>query len=70
MCPTEPQLAPPQAGDGASGLLQLAALATELGSEHVAAEAGELAARISEGRFFVACVGQFKRGKSTPTSAP
>ncbi len=61
----KPQLAPPQAGDGASGLLQLAALATELGSEHVAGEAGELAARISEGRFFVACVGQFKRGKST-----
>jgi predicted GTPase len=53
------------AGDGASRLLELAALAAELGSEHVASEAGELAARLMEGRFFVACVGQFKRGKST-----
>jgi GTPase SAR1 family protein len=40
-------------------------LATELGSDHVSSEATELAARLSEGRFFVACVGQFKRGKST-----
>jgi ribosome biogenesis GTPase A len=54
-----------QCGDGASRLLELAALATELGSSHVSSEASELAARLSEGRFFVACVGQFKRGKST-----
>jgi ribosome biogenesis GTPase A len=42
----------------------LAVLAEELGAEPVADEARELAARISEGRFYVACVGQFKRGKS------
>lgn len=52
-------------GDAASRLLEMAELATELGSEHVSGEASELAARISGGRFYVACVGQFKRGKST-----
>lgn len=51
--------------DAASRLLDLVALATELGSVHVASEASDLAARLVEGRFFVACVGQFKRGKST-----
>lgn len=53
------------AGDGASRLLELSAVAAELGSERVASEASELATRLVEGRFFVACVGQFKRGKST-----
>jgi hypothetical protein len=61
----EPQLVPAEAADGANRLLLLATLATELGSEHVAGEANELALRLAEGRFFVACVGQFKRGKST-----
>jgi GTP-binding protein EngB required for normal cell division len=51
--------------DGASRLLRLGRLAQELGAEPVAEEARELAARVSEGRFYVACVGQFKRGKST-----
>ena len=55
--------------DGASRLLRLAVLAEELGAEPVADEARELAARISEGRFYVACVGQFKRGKSTLINA-
>jgi ribosome biogenesis GTPase A len=54
-----------QCGDSGNRLQDLAALATELGSEHVASEASELAARLGEGRFFVACVGQFNRGKST-----
>jgi GTP-binding protein EngB required for normal cell division len=49
--------------------LRLADLAEELGAESVAAEARELAARVSEGRFYVACVGQFKRGKSTLLNA-
>jgi ribosome biogenesis GTPase A len=61
----EPELGLAQRDDGASRLLALATLATELGSEHVANEASELATRLAEGRFFVACVGQFKRGKST-----
>ena len=55
--------------DGASRLLRLANLADELGSEPVAEEARELAARVAEGRFYVACVGQFKRGKSTLLNA-
>ena len=56
--------------DGTFGLLQLADLAEKLGTEPVAEEARELAARVSEGRFYVACVGQFKRGKSTLLNAP
>ena len=44
---------------------RLAELADDFGSELLAAEARALAERIAEGRFFVACVGQFKRGKST-----
>jgi hypothetical protein len=44
----------PVSMDGASRLLRLANLAQELGAEPVAEEAGELAARISEGRFYVA----------------
>jgi GTP-binding protein EngB required for normal cell division len=55
--------------DGASRLLRLADLAQELGAEPVAEEARELTARISEGRFYVVCVGQFKRGKSTLLNA-
>jgi predicted GTPase len=55
--------------DGASRLLRLADLAQELGVVPVAEEARELAARASEGRFYVACIGQFKRGKSTLLNA-
>jgi hypothetical protein len=55
--------------DGASSLLRLSRLAQELGAEPIAEEARELAARVSEGRFYVACVGQFKRGKSTLLNA-
>ena len=57
------------ARDGATRLLRLAVLAEELGAQPVAEEARELAARVSEGRFYVACVGQFKRGKSTLINA-
>ncbi len=55
--------------DGAWRLLRLAGLAQEVEAEPVAEEARELAARVSEGRFYVACVGQFKRGKSTLLNA-
>jgi len=55
--------------DGAARLMQLADLAQELGSKPVAEEARDLAARVAEGRFYVACVGQFKRGKSTLLNA-
>lgn len=54
---------------GESALLRLAALAAELGAEEVAESARTVAERVAEGRFFVACVGQFKRGKSTLISA-
>jgi GTP-binding protein EngB required for normal cell division len=55
--------------DGASCLLRLGRLAEELAAEPLAEEARELAARVSEGRFYVACIGQFKRGKSTLLNA-
>lgn len=55
--------------DAAGKLIRLAELAREFGSEHVAEEAASLAERLSEGRFYVACIGQFKRGKSTLLNA-
>jgi len=55
--------------DGATRLVRLAKLADHLGASPVATEARELSARVSEGRFYVACVGQFKRGKSTLINA-
>jgi len=48
-----------------SCLVRLAELASELGSERVHEEAEALAQRTVEGRFYIACIGQFKRGKST-----
>lgn len=54
---------------GAARLLRLATLGEELGTKRVADEAHDLAARVSEGRFYVACIGQFKRGKSTLINA-
>jgi ribosome biogenesis GTPase A len=56
---------------GATGgrLAVLAGLANEAGAEGVARDAEALAARLRERRFYVACVGQFKRGKSTLINA-
>jgi predicted GTPase len=48
---------------------RLSRLALEIGSEALAAEAEALAERVAEGRFYVVCVGQFKRGKSTLLNA-
>ncbi len=53
----------------ASILECLAALATEAGAAVLAHEATVLLDRVREGRFFVACLGQFKRGKSTLINA-
>ena len=50
-------------------LQRLAAIVVELGAERLHADAQALAERIAEGRFNVACVGQFKRGKSTLLNA-
>ena len=44
-------------------------LATEGDASQLVTEASELAARVREGLFYVACVGQFKRGKSTLLNA-
>ena len=48
-----------------AALEKLATVAEELEEGPLASEIRQLLARIREGRFFVACVGQFKRGKST-----
>ncbi|HZU41251.1 MAG TPA: dynamin family protein [Terriglobales bacterium] len=55
--------------DMAESLTRLAELAGGLGSQRVAEEATNLAQRLTEGRFYVACIGQFKRGKSTLLNA-
>jgi hypothetical protein len=52
-----------------STLDRLAALAKDAGAGAIAADADRLARRLAEGRFYVACVGQFKRGKSTLLNA-
>lgn len=49
--------------------MRLAASAEEFGAEQVSTDARSLAERISEGRFYVACIGQFKRGKSSILNA-
>jgi hypothetical protein len=54
---------------GAPALQRTALLAREAGLASLAAEAERAAERIVEGRFYVACVGQFKRGKSTLLNA-
>ncbi|MGB9106913.1 MAG: dynamin family protein [Terriglobales bacterium] len=55
--------------DITTALARLSAIAAELGADRAASEARDLAARVAEGRFYVACVGQFKRGKSTLLNA-
>jgi len=52
-----------------SRLEAMAHLAVEADAAHLAAEAEALSERVREGRFYVACVGQFKRGKSTLLNA-
>lgn len=50
-------------------LRKLADIATELGATRLHDDALVLAERIADGRFYVACIGQFKRGKSTLLNA-
>jgi GTP-binding protein EngB required for normal cell division len=52
-------------GQSAEPLSRMVAIANELGADSIAVEAADLAQRVAQGRFYVACVGQFKRGKST-----
>jgi len=53
----------------AEKLLRIANLAEQLNNAQIADDARSAAERIAEGRFYVACVGQFKRGKSTLLNA-
>ena len=62
-------LSPSMLPDADDRLRALAELANELKLDRLAADALTWAARIAEGRFFVACIGQFKRGKSTLLNA-
>lgn len=50
-------------------LERLEHIARSMSDEGLACEARDLATRVEEGRFHVACVGQFKRGKSTVVNA-
>lgn len=52
-----------------SRLDKLEQLALEAGATTIGREARALAARVRDGRFYVACLGQFKRGKSTLLNA-
>ena len=47
----------------------LCELALRLGEERVAQECDQLAERVANGLFYVACIGQFKRGKSSILNA-
>ncbi|MGD0416441.1 MAG: dynamin family protein [Terriglobales bacterium] len=66
---SEDRQASPENSHGESALLRLAELAEEFDAEQVAADARSVAERASEGRFYVACIGQFKRGKSSVLNA-
>jgi GTP-binding protein EngB required for normal cell division len=50
-------------------LLSLIEIAHELGDESIERDAQALAERVADKRFFVACLGQFKRGKSSLLNA-
>ncbi|MFZ0293267.1 MAG: dynamin family protein [Candidatus Sulfotelmatobacter sp.] len=65
----EDQQASAKNSHGESILMRLAGLADEFDAEQVAADARSVAERASEGRFYVACIGQFKRGKSSVLNA-
>jgi len=60
-----PKQAPNAVPGDSQALCRLAEIAETLGEGSTSGDVRQLVARINEGRFFVACVGQFKRGKST-----
>jgi putative ribosome biogenesis GTPase RsgA len=59
----------PLARPDGSRLESIERLAAETGAPHLAIEARALSDRVRDGLFYVACVGQFKRGKSTLLNA-
>ncbi len=56
-------------GIEADKLLRIAGLAEQFNDAQITDDARSAAERIAEGRFYVACVGQVKRGKSTLLNA-
>ena len=58
-----------ETSDIASKLMHVAQLAREFNSARIVEEATSLGDRLREGRFYVACIGQFKRGKSSLLNA-
>jgi hypothetical protein len=54
-----------EVADARAHLTRFAGLAEELSADRLAGDARSLAERLMEGRFYVACIGQFKRGKSS-----
>jgi GTP-binding protein EngB required for normal cell division len=58
-----------EAFENATRLPELERLAAEAGVARLAAEVRALSERVREGLFYVACVGQFKRGKSSLLNA-
>ena len=56
-------------GVEAEKLLRIASLSEQFNCDQITDDARSAAERIAEGRFYVACVGQFKRGKSTLLNA-
>jgi hypothetical protein len=69
MVANAPQQGSSPAGDAASRLEQLADVATQLELTALSAEAKAFSKRVAGGLFYVACVGQFKRGKSSLLNA-
>jgi len=59
----------PDRADPDARLRALERLAAGADAGEIARQARELAERVAEGRFYLACVGQFKRGKSTLLNA-
>jgi GTP-binding protein EngB required for normal cell division len=57
------------AGNDLSRARTLAEIAHQIGAERLSADARALVQRVEDERFFVACVGEFKRGKSTFVNA-
>jgi GTP-binding protein EngB required for normal cell division len=55
--------------DASETISRIKAIAQALGADAIQREASALADRVAEGRFYVACVGQVKRGKSTLLNA-
>jgi predicted GTPase len=70
---TQPEVPDAPLAGAASGVVtrleRLAQIAAELGDQALAADARADRDRLMEARFFVACLGQFKRGKSTLLNA-